>query len=76
MADVPSSTTPSVAIFSPGRTTNRSPTTSASIGMRTSRAVAQHGDVLGAELEQRAQGRAGAALGPGLEVAAGQDERR
>ena len=37
-------------------------------------AVAEHGDVLGAELEQRAQGGAGAALGPGLEVAAGEDE--
>ena len=36
IADVPSSTTPSVAIFSPGRTTNRSPTASWSIGMRTS----------------------------------------
>ena len=31
-ADRPSSTTPSVAIFSPGRTTNRSPTWSPSIG--------------------------------------------
>ena len=39
-------------------------------------AVAQHGDVLGAELEQRPQRGAGAPLGPGLEVAAGEDERR
>ena len=39
-------------------------------------AVAEHGDVLGAELEQRPQRGAGAALGPGLEVAAGEDERR
>ena len=39
-------------------------------------AVAQDGDVLGAELEQRPQRGAGAALGPGLEVAAGEDERR
>ena len=39
-------------------------------------AVAEHGDVLGAELEQRLQGGAGASLGPGLEVAAGEDERR
>ena len=38
-------------------------------------AVAQHGDVLGAELEQRPQRGAGPALGAGLEVAAGQDER-
>ena len=37
-------------------------------------AVAEHGDVLGTELEQRLQGGAGAALGPGLEVAPGEDE--
>ena len=36
MADVPSTTVPSVATFSPGRTTKRSPTASSSIGMRTS----------------------------------------
>ena len=36
----------------------------------------EHGDVLGAELEQRRQGRAGAALGARLEVAPGEDERR
>ena len=35
-AEVPSSTTPSVAIFSPGRTTNRSPAASWSVGMRSS----------------------------------------
>ncbi|CAB4883970.1 unannotated protein [freshwater metagenome] len=35
-AEVPDSTMPSVAIFSPGRTTNRWPTTRASIGVRTS----------------------------------------
>ena len=52
---VPSTTTPSVAIFSPGRTTNRSPTASWSIGMRDSDPVAQHRDVLGAEVEQRPQ---------------------
>ena len=33
-------------------------------------------DVLGAELEQRLQRGAGAALGARLEVAAGEDERR
>ncbi len=32
----PSTTTPSVAIFSPGRTTKWSPTTSSSIGTRSS----------------------------------------
>ncbi len=36
-AELPSTTVPSVAIFSPGRTTNRSPTVSALTGMRTSR---------------------------------------
>ena len=36
--------------------------------------VAEHGDVLGAELEERLQRGAGAALGAGLEVAAGEDE--
>ena len=35
-ADVPRSTTPSVAIFSPGRTTNRSPTARVSTGTRVS----------------------------------------
>ena len=36
MAEVPDSTIPSVATFSPGRTTNRSPTTSWETGTRTS----------------------------------------
>ena len=36
IADVPSTTSPSVATFSPGRTTNVSPTTSASIGILVS----------------------------------------
>ena len=36
----------------------------------------EHGDVLGAELEQRRQRGAGAALGARLEVAAGEQERR
>ena len=35
-AEVPSTTTPSVAIFSPGRTTKRSPTASSSMGTATS----------------------------------------
>ena len=76
MAEVPSSTMPSVATFSPGRTTNRSPTASCSIGMRTSVPSREDGDVLGAQVEQRPQGGAGAALGAGFEVAAGEDERR
>ena len=36
-ADAPEVTTPSTAIFSPGRTTNRSPTASWATGTRTSR---------------------------------------
>ena len=36
IADAPSTTTPSVATFSPGRTTNRSPTASSPIGTRRS----------------------------------------
>ena len=36
-AELPSTTTPSVATFSPGRTTKRSPTTSWSTAMRSSR---------------------------------------
>ncbi len=36
-AELPSSTMPSVAIFSPGRTTNRSPTASCATGIRCSR---------------------------------------
>ena len=39
-ADEPSSTMPSVAIFSPGRTTKRSPTASCAIGMRRSAPLA------------------------------------
>ena len=38
--------------------------------------VAENGDVLGAELEQCPQRRPGVALGAGLEVAPGEDERR
>ena len=76
-ADAPSSTTPSVAIFSPGRTTNRSPDgelLDRDPDLPTRRRP-QHGDVLGAQLEQRTQRGAGAALGAGLEVAAGEEER-
>ncbi len=53
-ADAPSWTTPSVAIFSPGRTTNRSPGLSISAGRRVLGAVAQHRDVLGAQFHQAA----------------------
>ena len=76
IAEVPLDHDPSVATFSPGRTTKRSPTTSSPIGTRRSApSLVEHGDVLGAELEQCAQRGAGAALGAGLEVATGEDER-
>ena len=75
IAERPSSTMPSVAIFSPGRTTNRSPTASCSIGIRrSSPSGVEDGDVLGAELEQRVERGAGPALGARLEVAAGEHE--
>ena len=57
-----------------GRRTRRR-RVSRSIGIRSLAAVAQHRDVLGAEVEQRAQGGAGPPLGARLEVAAGQQER-
>ena len=51
-----------------------SPTARSSIGTRTSCAVAENRDVVRAEVEQRAQRGARPALGPGLEVAAGEEE--
>ena len=56
------------------RTGRRPPAARSGSGVSTP--SAQHRDVLGAQLEQRPQGGAGPPLGPGLEVAAGQDERR
>ena len=56
-----------------GRRT-RSPTASWSIGTRRSAPSREHGHVLGAELEQGAQGGTGPALRPRLEVAAGEQE--
>ena len=77
IAEWPSSTTPSVATFSPGRTTKRWPTARSSTAMRCSSPCSSRTlDFLGAQLEQRLQRGAGAALGAGLEVAAGEDERR
>ena len=72
---VPSTTTPSVAIFSPGRTTKRSPTAARRSG-RAARCRRRRGrdDLLRAELDQRAQRCAGAALRARLEVAAGEEE--
>ena len=46
------------------------------MSMRCSLPSTKHRDVLGPELEQRPQGRTGVALGPGLQVAPGEDERR
>ena len=75
-ADAPASTTPSVATFSPGRTDE------ALAGAQLLDGDAPLGpvgiedrDVLGAELEQRLERGARAALGARLEVAAGEDER-
>ena len=73
---MPSSTTPSVATFSPGRTDEAVADDELVDRDALLDTVAQDGDVLGPELEQRLQRRAGAPLGPGLELAAGQDERR
>ena len=75
-ADSPSTTTPSVATFSPGRTTKRSPTASSSIGTDTSIAVAEDASLLRAELEQRPDRGARAPPRASLEVAAEQDQRR
>ena len=76
IADAPSSTTPSVATFSPGP--DDEAVADCELVDRDAHlvAVAEHGDVLGAELEQGAQRGAGAPLGAGLEVAAEEDERR
>ncbi len=78
-ADVPSTTTPSVATFSPGRTANRSPIRRLAAGMvRSTRrppVVHQHGRLVGPEGQQAAQGVAGAAARAVLGVPAGQQER-
>ncbi len=76
IAEVPDTTAPSVAIFSPGRTTNSSPTRRSAIGTRCSRTPAEHGDVLGAQVEQGAQGCPGAPLGAHLQVPAEEHESR
>ena len=65
----PPTTTPSVAIFSPGRTTKRSPAATSSIATDDLDAVAQHARLLRAELEQRPDRRARAAPRARLEVA-------
>ena len=72
-ADAPDSITPSVAIFSPSRTT-RSPTCSASTGTPLLAVGAEQGDVASTELGKRLQRGAGAALRARLEVAPHQDQ--
>ncbi len=74
-ADRPAMTTPSVAIFSPGRITNSSPTTSVSGGDGDLAAVAEHRRLLGAQVEQRRQRGAGLAPRPRFQVPAEQDQR-
>ena len=53
-AEAPETTIPSVAIFSPGRTTKRSPTASSATGTSTSVPSAKDVHVLRAQLEQGA----------------------
>ena len=53
-ADEPSMTTPSVAIFSPGLTTNRSPTWTSSIGTSRSVPSTSSTDALFAPMSRRA----------------------
>ena len=73
-AEWPVTTKPSVAIFSPGRTTNL--VAGNQLGGRDLHldAVAQHGGFLGAQVQQGLQRVPGAGLGPRLQVAAQQQE--
>ena len=75
-AEVPRTTSPSVATFSPGRTTNSSPTCSSPTGSRTSRPSRSTATSL-APIDSRAR-RAAAGTTPGarLQVAAEQQEQR
>ena len=63
-------TTPSVAIFSPGRTTNSSPWHEFAHRHPVLGSAAQHGDALGTECGQRGQRRRRMILRAGLQVAA------
>ena len=76
-AELPSSTTPSVAIFSPGRTTKRSPTTQRSTGTRRSRPSASSRPTsLAPELEQCPERSSRTSFRASLEVPTGEDEGR
>ncbi len=66
--------TPSVATFSPGRTTNTSPTASSAIGTRRCSRRAPARRHPGSELQQRAQRLPAPALRGRLEPAPGEDE--
>ena len=68
-------TWPSTGMRSPGRTTTRSPGRTVSIATSTTSPSRKHARRLGFELQQFADGIAGAALGARLEPAAEQDQR-
>ena len=75
-AESPSSITPSVANFSPGRTTNRSPVRDRLDGDDHLLPVAEHARLLRPELEQGPDRGARPSAGARLEEAAEQDQRR
>jgi hypothetical protein len=75
-ADRPSSTTPSVATFSPGHHEAGAHGQLLDGDAALAPVVVEDRDLLGAELEQRLERGAGAALGARLEVAPRQDEHR
>ncbi len=72
-AELPVSTTPSVTIFSPGRTRNRSPTWSSSIGTRRSRSSGSSTLTSLAPSSSSARSGSGPPLRAHLEVAMGFD---
>ena len=71
----PSSTAPSTAIFEPGRTSSRSPTTTSAVGTSTGLAVAEHDRRRRSEVEQRADRVVRPAARSHLEPVAEQHER-
>ena len=75
-AESPSSITPSVAIFSPGRTMKRSPVAIVLDGDDHLPPVAEHARVLRPELQQGPDRGARSSAGARLEEAAEQDQRR
>ena len=73
-AEVPSVTSPSTGIFSPGRTTTMSPGTTSSTGISASAPSRTTRAVRACKPDQLADRLAGAGLGPGLEQPAEQDQ--